>query len=135
MNLAKYQTPDEKAQRMLTLRFKRDQLREMLNTLDEEYDAIRDELLTETQKLGIITLKTENYTISRKKSLNPHVVDQAKAIEDMNKRGLTPIMKLDALALKGTFLAAARNATPIDGVEIKETEYIAIKKAESRKEK
>lgn len=133
MNELQTITANDKAKQLLLIRHKRDQLRALINRLDEEYNQLRDDLLTETQNLKVLTLKTEEYTIQRKKSRTPRLLNQADAIADLKNRGMQYYLKLDLTAIKGALLSADRNKTPVNGIEIRETEYIAIKKNEEAK--
>lgn len=123
------QTPNELAKRMLSIRYKRDQLRQALNTLDNEYDLIRDALLSETQKHKVLSLKTEDYTISRKKIRTIQVDDDARAISELQKLGIQPPMtvRLNWRSMGQEIYKLADQGLKYS--HVKETEYIAIKKA------
>lgn len=129
MNKLTITTPNDQAKRLLAIRYKRDQLREALNVLDGEYDALRDALLVEMRKNRVMSLKTEAYTITRKSVTNPFILNSDEAIKDMQKRGIEPIIKLDLVANKQMLLLAVRDGRPIKGTDIKVTEYVTIKQA------
>ena len=118
-------TPNEQAKQLLAIRFKRDQLRSAINKLDEEYDALRDALLLETQKHNVLTLKTENYTIMRKKSKSVLVHDDLQAIAELEHAGYTPRVKLDTRSM-GKDIYAAINEGAVPSCELRVKEFISI---------
>jgi hypothetical protein len=117
---------NDKAKQLLAIRYKRDQLRELVNNLDVQYDQLRNDLLEETSRLNVLTLKTEEYTIMRKKSLYPVVLNQSEAIEDIKKRGIEPVVKLDMVVMKQLLIKESKE-NPVKGTEVRESEYISIK--------
>jgi regulator of replication initiation timing len=123
--------PNLQAKRMLAIRFKRDQLRETINKLDAEYDLLRNNLLGVMQENSVLTLKTEDYTISRKKMKTVTVLDDARAIDELQNKGYQPsiTVKLNWRAM-GQGIYKALNEGVLKGVaEVKITEYVAITKA------
>lgn len=118
-------TPDQQAKRLLAIRFKRDQLRSLINKLDEEYDYLRDALLLETQKHNVLTLKTENYTIMRKKSKSVLVHDDTQAIAELIEAGYKPAIKLDYRSM-GQEIYKAINEGATKSCELREKEFISI---------
>lgn len=122
-------TPNEQAKQMLTIRHKRDQLREALNILDAEYNQLRDALLLETQKHKVLSLKTEDYTISRKKIKSLIILDDIRAINELKEAGYQPSIstKLNWRSM-GQAIFGAVEKGELKSAEVKTTEYIAIKK-------
>lgn len=63
-------------------------LTELRKRINAEYKILTDELLQATKDLGIRSLKTDNYTLSRAKKINIKVLDVAKAKADLESRSM-----------------------------------------------
>jgi hypothetical protein len=123
-------TPNLQAKRMLAIRYKRDQMRQAVNALDAEYNVLRDDLLTEMQKHSVLSLKTEDYTISRKKMKTVNVLDDGQAIRELQDAGYSPsiTVKLNWRAM-GQAIFKALKESDIPAAQVRITEYVAIKQA------
>ena len=118
-------TPDQQAKRLLAIRFKRDQLRQAINKLDLEYDSLREALLLETQRHNVLTLKTEHYTIMRKRSKSVLVHDDLQAIAELEHAGYKPQIRLDPRSM-GRDIYAAINEGAVPSCELRVKEFISI---------
>lgn len=119
--------PNVQAKRMLAIRFKRDQLRETINKLDAEYDLLRNNLLGVMKENSVLSLKTEDYTISRKKMKTVTVLNDDLAIKELQENGYEPsvTIKLNWRAMGQTIYKAIGEG--LKNAEVKVVEYVAIK--------
>lgn len=115
-------TSDDLAKDFLKIKQKRKELSDIKRQLDQKYDQIRQELLDTTRGLGVLSLKTEAYTISRRKTTSYCVENEQKVIKTMKKMGLDPVLRLDKQLNRKSF-----KNNEIDGVKKVENEYIAIR--------
>lgn len=116
-------------------------LTELRKRINAEYKILTDELLQATKDLGIRSLKTDNYTLSRAKKVNVKVIDLAQAKADLEARAMP--VKTETIEvfdeptlnmLKEYYKAKEQNKeicedsdTDIKGVEKSFTEYITVK--------
>lgn len=115
------QSPMEKAKRLM-------ELQSIVKRLKPEIDALKADLLKATQDLGVLTLKTELYTISRAKRITPEVVSFKVLKQSLTENNIpfethedfTPQMSV-------LFKKLIEDGREIDGLEGKETEYITVR--------
>lgn len=110
-----------KAQRLM-------ELQAIIKEIKPEIDALKSDLLKVTQDLGVLTLKTEKYTISRAKRITPQVVDQ-KALKKALDEQEIPYQMVEAFApfMTTVFREAIEQGKELDGLEALETEYITVR--------
>ena len=97
-------------------------------TLKEKREQLRIELLKAMQGFDLYTMKTGKYTLYRGKRLTPHVVDfnvlkaglEAENIPYETEEVFHPRMNL-------VFRMLAKDKRELEGLEVAETEYVAIK--------
>lgn len=116
-------------------------LTELRKRINAEYKILTDELLQATKDLGIRSLKTDNYTLSRAKKVNIKVADLNQAKADLEARAMPVktemIETFDELTLnmlKEYYKAKEKNKelcldddSDIKGIEKSFTEYITVK--------
>jgi len=116
-------------------------LTELRKRINAEYSLLTAELLQATKDLGIRSLKTDNYTLSRAKKINFKVVDLEQAKADLASRSM-PVntVKVEQFddntlnMLKEYYKAKENNKeeciddpSDIKGVEKSFTEYITVR--------
>ena len=91
-------------------------------------DQYREELLEETKRLDVLSLKTGTYTISRVKKLLPKVTDFQTLKKALEKENI-PYSTVEVFAdhMKLTFKQLAEEGRAIEGLEIAESEYIMVR--------
>lgn len=123
------QTPAEQAAQLLKLQ----KLKKEVDARVKELNAL---LLYEMQQQGVLTLKTEKYTISRAKRTTVSVVDHQELAEDLvRKTTIEPkwVTVLDEITINAAKLAMKAGMS-LDGVESKETEYVMVRLPKEQKE-
>lgn len=122
----KISTPMKKAERLIYLQSIQKQIK-------PEIEALKADLLDATQKLGVLTLKTDKYTISRAKKITPEVVD-FQALKKALKKNKIPFGTQEVFAdyMKETFKKLIAEEREMDGLEGKETEYIIVRVKETK---
>lgn len=121
-------SPMAKAKRLM-------ELQALVKSVKPEIDELKADLLKVTQDLGVLTLRTELYTISRAKRITPEVVDfkaVEQALKDQNIPYGTKVVFADYMTL--TFKKLIEDKREIDGLEAKETEYISVRIREKKED-
>lgn len=96
--------------------------------VDAELLQIRESLLETTRSLGVLTLKTDTYTICRSKRLTTDVVDVDELAEWFTKEGMTLTTKrVPDEYSQGTIKESIKCGKIPDGIEVRETEYVSIR--------
>lgn len=119
--VTKKNSPMEKAKRLI-------ELQNIMKEIKPEIDALKADLLDVTQKLGVLTLKTDKYTISRAKRVTPQIVnfeELKKSLEAANIPYDTKEVFADHMAT--TFKKMIEDGNLVAGLEGKETEYISVR--------
>ncbi len=111
----------QKAERLL-------KLADLKKQVETAYNALRDELLEETQRLGVLTLKTESYTITRAKRVTAQVVDY-KTLKLSLEKGNIPFTTKEVFGdeMSTVFKQAIKEGRELDGLTALTTEYITIR--------
>lgn len=106
-----------------------------LAELDVQYDKIkkqRDELrarlLEKAQELDVWSLKTGTYTLYRAKRLTPRVTSM-KALKTTLEAEKIPYDTMEVFTPQtfAAFRLLAKEGRQLEGLEVQETEYVAIK--------
>ena len=122
-------SPMVKAKRLM-------ELLALVKSVKPEIDELKADLLKVTQDLGVLTLKTEGYTISRAKRVTPEVTSfkllKASLVENNIpfETEETFTKQMDVL-----FKKLIEDKRELDGLEGKETEYISVRVKEVENEK
>ena len=120
-------SPMEKAAQLV-------ELEALKKQVAEKIASYKEDLLKVTQEQGVLTLKTEKYTISRAKRVTPRVVDfdALKASLDSAK---IPYETQEVFAdfMTPVFKQAIEEGRDLDGLEGQTTEYITIRVKEGEK--
>lgn len=122
-------SPMQKAQRLM-------ELLSIQKEIKPEIDKLKGELLVVTQELGVLTLKTDKYTISRAKRITPDVTD-FDALKKALKKAKVPFGTKEVFSeymgpVFKTFIEEGRKFPGLDG---KETEYISVRVKEEKHDK
>ena len=115
------QSPMEKAKKLM-------ELQKIVKNLKPIIDELRSDLLKVTQDLGVLTLKTELYTISRSKRVTPEVVD-FKLLKQSLIDNKIPFGTQEVFAdyMSVSFKKLIEDKREMPGLEGKETEYISVR--------
>ena len=93
-----------------------------------EIEELRADLLKVTQDLDVLTLKTGKYTISRAKRVTPTVSDFKTLCKSLDKQNIPyETMETFTPQMSVVFKEAVKQGRELDGLEVKETEYISIR--------
>lgn len=119
-------SPMAKARRLI-------ELQNIVKKIKPEIDSLKADLLKVTQDLGVLTLKTDEYTISRAKRITPEVVDFEAVEKSLKEQHIpygTKVVFADYMSV--TFKKLIEDKREIDGLEAKETEYITVRIREEK---
>ena len=114
-------SPMEKAKRLV-------ELQAIVYKLKPEIESLKADLLKVTKDLNVLTLKTEQYTITRAKKETISVENfniLEKALKENHIPYGTKIVFADYMGL--VFKKLVKDKKILPGLEIKETEYISIR--------
>jgi len=119
--VTKKNSPMEKAKRLM-------EITTLLKDLKVEQDDIKAHLLEITQKLGVLSLKTDKYTISRVKRITPEVVDFETLKKSLTKENV-PFETREVFAefMPATFRKLIEDGREMPGLESKTTEFISVR--------
>jgi len=113
--------PIEKIKRLV-------ELDKQYDTIKAERDQLRSDLLKVTQELDVLTLKTGEYTISRGKRLTPQVTSFETLKNSLTKANIPwDVIEVFAPHTINSFREVAKQGIELDGLEVKETQYISIR--------
>lgn len=116
-------TPAQMAQKLL-------KLKDLKTTVETQLKEINAKLLEEMSALGVLTLKTEEMTISRAKRVTSKVENLADAQGFFKDKGLPFGVKMVANDVTMNMIKEmVKNGVMPDGVESSETEYVTVRVA------
>ena len=119
-------SPMMKAKRLM-------ELQALVKSVKPEIDELKADLLKVTQDLGVLTLKTEEYTISRAKRITPEVTDFKTLVEELKENKIPyGLQTVFADYMTVTFKKLIEDGRELDGLEAKITEYIAVRIREKK---
>jgi hypothetical protein len=114
-------SPMEKAGKLMELETQK-------KAIVAQIESIKADLLEVTQNLGVLSLKTEKYTISRARRVTPTVLDfdtLKSALEAENIPIVTEVVFGKPMSL--VFKKFADEGREFEGLEFKQTEYITVR--------
>jgi hypothetical protein len=126
-NALKTQTIDDKIKAFAKLKDKRQKLQALQKELDEHYNALREDLRQVMAEKKVLTLKTEEYTITRSSRRVIKIVDHNKLIDWFTKRGITPPLKVDYYPALPVLNEAFKQGKKIKGAEESSAEYVSVR--------
>jgi hypothetical protein len=102
---------------------------ELKAEVEVRYKAFREALLEATKKHGVLSLKTEKYTISRQKRSTVKVTDQKTAIRELEEKGIEVVTKvvLDEEYMKPVYEQLIKDGEFIPGIETFTTEFVTVR--------
>lgn len=104
---------------------------ELKKQVDERYKQYREQLLDATKSLGVISLKTEEYTITRQTRKTIKISNDDVAIEELKLRNI-PIMTktvLDKDYMMPAIEQLLSSGEIIPGIETAATEFVTVRQA------
>jgi hypothetical protein len=116
-------TPAEMALKLM-------KLKELKAEIDSQLKEINAKLLEEMSALGVLTLKTDQMTISRASRTTTKVVnlEEAQMYFKINGLQFATVQTPDDVTMNTIKLMVKDGKTPT-GVETKETEYVSVRLA------
>jgi hypothetical protein len=131
-------TPIDVSRKIVKLMVLRSNLYEKLNQVKDEIGYLKGTLVDEMKKLDVLTLKTGEYLIVRKKSLTIKVIDKLALEKDLEKWDVEIVKTLDLLAMKSTIDRLVKDGNKLDGCMVNDSDSVTItinKKKEVKDEK
>ena len=113
--------PTDKAKKLL-------KLVELHNKVKADIAELRDELLAETKRLDVLTLKTGDYIIMRQSRTTVRVEDKKSLEQDLVERDIPVVTAIDMDYMRPVINKLVTDGDTPEGVSVKTTEYITIKK-------
>lgn len=111
----------EKAQQIIKLEAAKDKI-------DSALSELRADLLTATKEQGVLTLKTEDYTITRATRETLKVTDHKTAAIELDKMNI-PVLTETVLSdsTKKVLKELIKQGKEFDSASVQSTEYVSIK--------
>lgn len=109
------------------------ELQAIVTELKPQIAELKADLLQTLLSLGVLTLKTEEYTISRAKRITPEVTNFKALVEELKKNKIpygTQVVFADYMNV--TFKKLIEDKRELDGLEAKETEYVSVRIKEKK---
>lgn len=104
-------------------------LEQIKKEVDYQLKLLKESLLEEMKSLDVLQLKTGQMTIFRASRKTVSVEDDEKAIAACEELNIPVVkrMMLDMEYMKKPIIESITNGCFIDGVELKETEYVSVR--------
>lgn len=126
--IQKKNSPMEKAGKLVKLGAKAKALRAELDLITDQMQPLKDDLLKTTQDLGVLTLKTEKYTISRAIRISPQVEDFETLKASLEKENVPVLTEVVfAPQMDEVFKEALKEGREFKGLGKRETQYITVR--------
>jgi hypothetical protein len=114
-------------------------LQTLRNSIDEKLQTLKSGLLETMMDLGVLSLKTEGYVISRKVYNRPTVFDDNLAKESLEKLLPNEEVKMktvvDMEVMKFHVKHLLEKGIKIDGINSTRSEYVAVRLNEKKEDK
>lgn len=123
----KVEAPITKAKRFVELSQEAKILRDKLKVVNDELSIYRDDLLKSTQELGVYTLKTEDYTISRVRRITPIIEDFDVLKNTLEKENIPYETELVFKNMDALFKDVIKQERELKGLGSRETQYIMVR--------
>ena len=100
------------------------------DAVEERYKFIREKLLEVTKQNGVVSLKTEKFTITRQSRTTVKVTDQKQAIAELEARNIEVVTKvvLDDDVMKPVYKELCKTEE-IPGITAFTTEFVSVRLA------
>lgn len=122
-------SPMQKAEKLV-------KLANLKKEVETAYNQLRDDLLSVTQELDVLTLKTGSYTITRSCRVTPSVDDVETLKKSLEKAGIEYKMKeVFADFMTDVFKQAVKEGKELEGLSAKTTEYVSVRVNTPKEEK
>lgn len=95
--------------------------------IEERLQVLRDQLLEETRRLDVLTLKTGDYIIMRIKKKSVRVIDKFILERELSEYDVEIVKTIDIEAMKPTINKMILDGNELKGVSVNEIEYLSIK--------
>ena len=133
----------EKSKKLVELRqaisVKEKELDDLLQPLKQERDGLQNEVLEELKATEQFSARFDFGTITRAVRKTTRVIDENAVFQWLEGQGLKKEYTEERVVLLPQFEALVKQVTKegktIDGLEVRETEYISIRSAEEGTEK
>lgn len=104
--------------------------------IKKQIQIYREQLLTLTQELDVLQLKTGHYTIYRAKRITPKVLS-VKTLKDSLDKEQIPYETEEAFTpqMSVMFRELAKQKKELDGLDYIETEYVGIRTIDGKEDK
>jgi hypothetical protein len=95
--------------------------------IEERLQILRDQLLEETRRLDVLTLKTGDYIIMRIKKKSVRVLDKWVLEKELKDWDVEIVKTIDIEAMKPTINKIILDGNKLEGVSVTDLEYLSIK--------
>lgn len=121
------QSINDKVRTFAQLKEKRTQVANLQKELDAKYNALREDLRQVMSERKVLTLKTEEYTLSRSTRRVVRITDHDKLIAWFEKRGEKPTLKVDYYSALPAINSAFKAKQAVSGAEENSAEYVSVR--------
>jgi hypothetical protein len=122
-------TLQAKLDRLTKLRDEKDQLKAVYDDANDEYEALRQEILADLVQNNIKSIKNDHLAVSRKEKTTIVITDQAKVKHWLQSHGfdVEEYIKLDETRVKAALQPRLKETGELpDGVTTESTEFISV---------
>lgn len=105
---------------------------ELKKQVDERYKQYREQLLDATKSLGVISLKTEEYTITRQTRKTIRISNHEVATEELKLRNIPIVTKTvldEDYMMPAIKQLVEKDGELIPGIETSATEFVTVRQA------
>jgi hypothetical protein len=129
-------TLQAKLGRLTKLRDEKDQLKAVYDDANDEYEALRQEILADLVQNNIKSIKNDHLAVSRKEKTTIVITDQAKVKHWLQSHGfdVEEYIKLDETRVKAALQPRLKETGELpDGVTTESTEFISVSSLKEKK--
>lgn len=108
---------------------------ELKKQVDEKYKQYREQLLEATKSLGVLSLKTEEYTITRQTRKTVKISNDEVAIEELKLRNIPVVTKTvidEDYMMPAIKQLLEKNGELIPGIQENVTEFVTVRQASKK---
>jgi hypothetical protein len=95
--------------------------------IDDRLKVLRDQLLEETRRLDVLTLKTGDYIVMRVKKKSIKVINKNLLEEELKGWDIEVVKTIDLEVMKPAINRLILEGNELKGVEVNDLEYLSIR--------
>lgn len=120
----------EKVKKLLALRAKVNSIKELLDPIQADRDALQADIIKHMTRQGFNSVKTESATVSKAVRKTMKIINEKELIRELENKGLKNEYvkeQVDRDLWRGLSVEFIKSNKTIKGTEIQTTEFISIR--------